>query len=354
MNNRILRYCILLAASLLLAMAAAPAQAQSVPGDSYLAPLNIPLNSSKTATNIQLATLQGAIENVTCDPDLTSNHSVWFSFMLPSSAEISLDTYGSYYEKTPGVFSTRATLTLFEKSGPSLIEEACNNGVVVSSLFVAVNPGDYVVRVAVEPAAPITISGTGQLRLNLRAMVLGQWLDDPDFSESPIGNPWKIKKAGTPAAVARICPLACHVQFTGVAGGTLEQKITFSASQIKMKAGDYFSGRAYINNTPAPGANVKLQIQIKYSNGLPPTKATRVANAVFVGTGGGVWVTSAIAEIQSKAVQSVTFKIISPAATDTFNVVDTLLSLYSGGVLRGTMGLGNSDSQPLALPAALR
>lgn len=339
MKSRTVRHAVLLCAVLLMAMAAAPVQAQSVPGDSFLAPVNIPLNSSKTATNIQLATLQGAIDDVSCDPDDTSNHSVWFAFTLPSIAEIMLDTYGSYYEKTPGVFSTRTTLTLFTKTGPTLTESSCDNGVTVSDLFVAVNPGDYVVRVAVEPVTAITISGTGQLRLNLRAILVDQWMDDPEFSEAPSESAWKIKNAGSPPAVARVCPLACHVQFSGAAGGTLQQKITFSASHIKFKAGDYFSGRVYINDTPALGSNVKIQIQITYSNGLPPTKATRIANAVFVGTGGSTWVPSAFAEIQSKAVHSVKFKIISPAATDTFNVTYTRLALYSGGVIRGTMVL---------------
>lgn len=40
------------------------------------------------------------------------------------------------------------------------------------------------------------------------------------------------------------------------------------------------------------------------------------------------------AEIASKAVLNIVFKVISPAATDTFSVQNVAMSLHSGGIVR--------------------
>ena len=50
------------------------------------------------------------------------------------------------------------------------------------------------------------------------------------------------------------------------------------------------------------------------------------------------------AEISSKAVLNVVMKVISPAATDTFNVQNVVMSMYSGGIVR--------ESAALPAPAA--
>jgi hypothetical protein len=338
MSLRTIRRLSVVIATLLL-FATPAAHAQTPPdGDNYLTPVNVKLNASKTIKDVQFATLESpAIEAVACDGNASSDHSVWFQFTLPSSAVVDLDANGSLLDTGTGT-NTQLVMTLYEPDGIGLSETTCLFENKPRMINLTLSAGTHVVRLASDMVA--ALQAPSQYRLSVRVRYLGQLLADPEFEANALGLLWKARKTGDPPQIVRTCEVYCYVSFNGAAGGKLQQTVEFSPSRMKFKAGDYFGATTYVNGTPAEGSDVKLTVVVAYSDGTPPTKRSLVEHIVQTSTtnvsspAGGFAV-----EIASKAVKSVKFMIVSPAASDTFRVVNSVLSVSAGSSVRAPLGV---------------
>jgi hypothetical protein len=187
--------------------------------------------------------------------------------------------------------------------------------------------------------SPGLLQGPSQYRISVRVRYLAQFLADPEFDEPP-GTAWKIKKAGNPPQVVRTCAAHCYVSFNGVAGGKLQQTVLIDPSVMKFKVGDYFTARAGINGTPAGGSDVKMTVQLNYSDGTPPTKASLTKLVIQTSTAATYSLAGDFAiEIKSKALKSIKVMIISPTAADTFRVLSGTLSLWAGSNVRALLSV---------------
>jgi hypothetical protein len=335
MSFRTIRRLSILSAALLL-LAAPAAHAQTPPaGDHHLTPVMVKLNASKTVKNVQYATLESApVEAVSCDTNASSDHSVWFQFTMPSAGTVDIDAGGSLLSTGTGT-NSQVVMTLYEPDGIGITETECLFANKPRMTDVSLSAGIHVVRVASDMA--VAAQAPSQYRLSIRVRYLSQFLDDPEFEQS-IGTPWKIKKAGTPPLVTRICGTYCYVLFNGVGGGALQEQMQTENRLMKFKAGDYFAASAHINGTPALGSDIKITVKLTYSDGTPPTKVSLVEHITETSTTVNYAIAGGFAiEIKSSALKSITYTIASPTPADTFRVINSLLSLSAGTSVRAPL-----------------
>src|SRR5690606_2229423 len=145
-----------------------------------------------------------------------------------------------------------------------------------------------------------------------------------------IGVNWKIRRAGDPPKVTRVCTTSCVIRFGGAAKGRLQQGVSFDRKMLRFKVGDVISADGFINNTGVAGANVRMMIKIAYSDGHPVTKAAATRSIVQTGTSTSRSFGGLLAEITSPAVRKIKFIVISQTVSDTFSVESVSLNLKAG------------------------
>jgi hypothetical protein len=320
------RSSVVLSAVLLL-LAAPAAHAQGPPkGDNLASPARLKVNASKTIRNIQFATVNdGASENTTCG---TGTNSVWYRFFIDNYTTVSIDSGGSILNKDEQA-SSYVVLSLHRDVGGTLTEVDCVSTTFARLTDLSLQPGTYFVRIAGAIGAPLV--GPSQYRVSVRARSISDILYDASFEEQPLGVIWKAKKAGTPAKITRECPSQCHVRFDGIAGGKLQQKLG-ADQNIRYRPGDLVNANAFILGTAVAGANIELTLKIAYTDGTPTTKVSAVRHFINTSTVMNTGFGSIFAEIDSKAVKSIKFSIVSPAASDTFSVTSTFAGIYAGSL----------------------
>jgi hypothetical protein len=333
MTRRMFRRLSILLAALLVLVAPA-AHAQTPPaGDSYLAPVTVKLNSSKTIKHIELATLNTPpVEAVSCDANGSSDHSIWFTFTLPASAIVDIDANGSLLNTEDGT-TTQLVMTLYSPTGIGSTETECLYQNKPRMVDMGLTAGIYTVRLASDILNRELIAPS-QYRLSVRVRYLGQFLVDGSFSEVPLAPQWKIKKAGNPPQVVHACAAQCDVAFNGRANARLQQTIRLDSSQLKFKAGDYFAASAYVSGTTAAGADIKITLTLTYSDGTPPSTASVVDHVIQTNLDGSAATGGIAVEIRSPALKTVKYTIGSTSTADTFRVRGTTVSLAAGTSVR--------------------
>ena len=329
--RNILLCCVLLAAFTVSAAQTGPRAAR---GDSVDAPVRVLLNSKKTVNGIEAATRQdNTIEATSCDPLNSSQNSVWFAFEVPAIVRLDLDTSGSILSYDNTTINV-TTMTLYKVNGPTLIEVDCEINSGARLLDVDLDKGSYKVRVA---SPGMLLTGPSSYRLGLRVRGLGGLGNDTGFT-APLGTAWKVRNAGDPAKIFKACSDNC-VRFDGAAGGKILTKINWADLNIKAIVGDSLSTNIFVNNTPAGGSNVKVTIQLIYSDGTPSNRQTITRNVVMTATDSSVGLGAALVEIKSKALKTVKVTIASPTANDTFNVIQASVYMMAGSNVRGLLPL---------------
>jgi hypothetical protein len=327
--RKLLFCCILLG---LFTVSAAQPQTRAPQGDNAEAPKSILLNQKKTVNGVETATRQGdAVEATSCDPLNNSQNSVWFAFEVPSAALIDVDASGSILNFENFTISV-TTVTLYRVNGPVLEEVDCDTDSGARLLDVELEKGSYKVRVA---SPGLQLAGPSSYRLGVRARALGQLGNDTGFI-APLGTAWKVKNAGDPAKIFKACSDNC-VRFDGVAGGKLLTKFNWADLNIKTIAGDSISTNIFVNDTPPGGSDIRITIQLIYSDGTPSNRQTVMRNAVLPATDISMGIGAATVEIKSKALKTVKVVISSPTANDTFSVVDASVYMMAGSNLRGLL-----------------
>lgn len=338
MNLRRIRPLVFLGLALIM-LAAPAAHAQNPPkGDFVDDPVRVAVNARKTVKNVQHATANdGSFEEVSCDADDSSDHSVWFIFRLVNGGLVDIDSGGTVLNYEDGSASFVA-LTLFRVQPlGGIVEEggAC----VVSSTARLTNlnltAGEYVVRIAnesvFEPSLP------SQYRLSIRLRFDSGLLQNPEFAD-PFDEHWKIKKPGNPPKVTRVCPGGdCAIRFGGTAGGRIQQKIGVDLKWQKWVKGDLLVGDIYVNNTPVAGSDVTLTLQIAYSDGTPKTKVSATRHITQTSTVSLTYFGAVHAEIASKNVKKIVFKVSSPANSDMFTMQNPSIALKAGSSVRAPL-----------------
>ena len=322
----------LFAVFVLMLLAAPTAFAQTPPkGDNVASPVSVPLNTQKTVKNIQFAGMEGLdVEAIACDPDNSSDHSVWFRFTMPYGGTVDVDSSGSIVNGAAGSH-TFVALSLHHADA-SLTEVSCQITSTARLINLALAAGTYYARIASDSVTEP--SGPSQYRLSVRVRFMSGFLQDPGFDTAALGVHWKAKNAGDPPKVTRVCSATCVVRFGGVAGGKLQQKAAVDPAVLKFKVGDVVSANAFINNTGLAGADVKLTLKVLYGDGRAPTVASARRHITQTGTAGTASFGSVYAEIASKNVQQFVFTITSPVASETFSVDTTVMQVQAGTSVR--------------------
>lgn len=314
-----------------LVLMGSPAAAAPPKGDNFANPVNIALNTRKTVKHIEFATLESfSIEDSSCDPGYATKNSVWFRFVTPFNGVYDIDGFGSIL-RTETYWSTFVDLTLYKLAG-SRTEVDCVIGEAPRLVSQYLTAGEYYVRMASRQGDAVLESS--RYRLSIRTISMGEMLKDPNFGPSALGIYWKAKKAGNPSQIFQLCDSSCRIRFNGRAKAQLVQEIPFDNAVIRAKAGDIVWAELYINGAPPAGADVKLKIKIVYNDGTP---ATVVSDTRHLTTGP---IASAnfgqlVAEFASAKVKKIKFIIISPAASDTFNVIVSQSVYRIGSSVRG-------------------
>ena len=340
---RLLSTCrlVLMCCGLLLATPAVHAAPPN--GDNRTAPINIALNSRKTVKHIENATLEApAIEDTACDPSDLTTHSVWFRFEVPMSMVLDLDATGAVINSAVGTHSD-IMLSYYEDVGGTITHRGCTSGQYprLEDLLVS---GDkvYYVRIASIGSAPTSSS---KYKLSVRVRYILNVVQDPGFLFEPLGVLWKVKNDDNPAKIVRVCPSNCYIDFGGVAKGQLFQKVVFDPSVMRFKVGDLIYGTAYVFLTPVDGADIKLSIKIKYSDGTPPTKVSVTRHFANPSTNLAENFGPILAVVAGQ-VASITYSVTSPQADDTFSVLSYEAEAYAGSGPRGILPLLSAPPQP--------
>jgi hypothetical protein len=331
MNIRLLRSAV--SAMVVLMLLAVPtAFAQTPPkGDNVANPANVPLNTQRTVKNVQFATMEGiGIEAVSCDGDNSSDHSVWFRFTMPYGGTVDIDSSGSIVNGATGSH-TFVALSLHQANA-GLTEAGCQVSSTARLVNQTLPAGTYLVRIANDSVNEP--SGPSQYRLSVRARFMSGFLEDSSFESTALGVHWKVKRAGDPPKITRVCSGGCVVRFGGVAGGKLQQKVAIAPSVLKFKVGDVASANAFINNTGVGGSDVKLTLKIVYSDGTPATVASVRRHITQTGTAAIASFGSVYAEVRSKNVQTFIFMITSPVANEMFSVDSATMQVQAGTSVR--------------------
>ena len=316
----------------LFTVSAAQTMPRNARGDNVEAPVTMLLNSKKTIRGVEAATRQGdAIEATSCDPLNGSQNSVWFAFELPVVAKIDLDASGSILNYDNTTINV-TTMTLYRVDGPVLEEIDCDTDSGARLLDVELEKGSYKVRIA---SPGLLLTGPSSYRLGLRVRGSGDLGSDTGFT-APLGTVWKVKNAGDPAKIFKACSDNC-VRFDGVAGGKIVTKITWADLNIKAIAGDSLFTNIFVNDTPAGGSDVKVTIQLIYSDGRPSNRQTVTRRVVLPATDAAVGLGAALVEIKSKALKTIKVTISSPTANDTFRVTEASVRMVAGSNVRGLL-----------------
>lgn len=329
MFTTVLRRSFVILSAVLPMLLAPVALAQSPPkGDSYLNPVKLKINTTKSISRVEYASLEDdALETSTCDGTDSATHSVWFKFTAPQFVILDFDAIGTSYETGLGYYDD-AVMTVYRLQAGALNEIACEAGFAPRILGQSVTAGEYLVRIAY--VGTYLIQGPSSARLSIRGRELSGLNADAAFIAHPLGVVWKAKKAGSPPAVTRECAPTCVVHFTGRANARLEQKVTLPTKFVKLKAGDLV-GMSIGVNTMTADTTVRLQLKVTYSDGTPKTVKNydQVLPIAAAGAAGPMHVTLA-----SAAVKNVKMSIISPDDSDIFNLTGATLYMRAGSNVR--------------------
>ncbi|MBK9125286.1 MAG: hypothetical protein IPM16_19485 [Chloroflexi bacterium] len=323
---------------------AQPAPRTPIPGDNANDAVHVKLNGRATITGVEDATLEGSlIEDTTCDPSDFSKNSVWFTFTMPYSGTVTIDTSGTFFNTGVYWVNYNVLVTLYRLDVPLPNHIMCDNDIWPVLSEVPLTAATYRVRIA--SMNPQTVLAPSQARVSIRVNSFTNMLDDFSFETNALGSPWKRKGDTNPPKIVRTCVGTCDVEFRGIAGGKLLQKVSLPLDHLKIKPGDLLRMSGSFNSTPVSGSNVKLAIKITYNDGTPATKVSTTKQ--FTNTTSNTWSTIGVfyAEFASKNVKKVIASVQSPTAADIFHVDYLLLAMYAGGIARG-------DPALLSVPAA--
>lgn len=324
---------------------AQPAPRTPIPGDNANDAVKVKLNGSATITGVEDATLEGSlIEDTTCDPSDNSTYSVWFTFTMPTNGTVTIDTSGTLFNTGVYWVNYNIVVTLYRLAVPLPIHMACDSSSIWPAIEdVVLTPATYRIRVA--NLNPQTLLAPSQARVSIRVNSLVNILEDYSFEDNPLGSPWKAKGDTNPPKIVRTCAASCDVEFRGIAGGKLMQKLSLPLDDLKIKPGDLLRMAGGFNSTPVSGSNVKMTIKITYTDGTPATKVSTTKH--FTNTSSMSWTSVGVfyAEFASKNVKKVIATVQSPTAADIFHIDYVTLAMYAGGVVRDESGL-------LPVPAA--
>lgn len=267
----------------------------------------------------------------------TGSHSVWYSFTIPFSMSLTLDTLGSNMIGFNGSTSDTLMSVWQGASLGNLTNIACSddNSGSTSKITHAFAPGTYYVQVSnYSQSATLVDSSTYALRVS-GDFINGNMIDLATRQggfETGVA-PWKTanlsgdkKKCGGIGQTG-----TCAFSFKGSAGENSSISQSFkNFGSFGLNAGDQFYVQYYIKTTNVVANSFKMSLKITYTDGTPATTKT----ITYGGTSGSYMAAWELITAASSAVKKVTVKFQNTSTTGQV-LLDSVLFAFQPVPARG-------------------
>lgn len=319
------RFLVLVAFLILAVLAVSAASAQ---GETRAAPTNdnfanakpIIIGKSYSEINIHEATVEiGQPATTSCGASSSIGNTVWYSFNLPTSADVHLSTGGSYFRGTStDSYDTKIAVYTGATLG-TLVQAVCNDD--LDTLYGEVS---FVASAATTYYILVGSFSTGTFLpgsvLNLRTRMLDYTYAPTNSGfETPVnGVDWKVTNSSGDGQICGDVTYPanagnCAFRFVGNAGEASKLKLSEPLTPALAPRKDAivrFNLMWRVQDAPLGSAKIKFKIL--YSDGTPTT--------IFVlnltgQTAGGYTTVSRMLPLASKAVSKVQFQVVFKSTT---------------------------------------
>ncbi|MBK8136063.1 MAG: hypothetical protein IPK52_09505 [Chloroflexi bacterium] len=304
-------------------------------------PLSLPYYGFTTGVQRALIEAGEPLHPCRMSSAATGSHSVWYTFTIPFTMSLTLDTLGSSLTNISGN-STDTLMSVWQGASlGSLSNVACSDDNVVTTAKLTHNfqPGTYYVQVSYYSMAQ-NLTGASNYALRVSSDFINGNMIDLAVRQGGFETgaaPWNTvnlngdkKKCGGIGHTG-----SCAFVFKGGAGENSSISQTFkSFGSFGINAGDTFFVQFYVKPTNVQPDSFKMSLKISYTDGTPATVRTQT----YGGTAGGYLAAWDTITAASSAVKKVSLKFQNKSTTGQV-LVDSVLLAFQPVPARGAEAL---------------